>query len=96
MLLVDRGNLTLYQLDVERLKKGQVEVTETQYYVKKTADKQALVTKIAYLNFRKDMPSFVKDNKEMVDDINHKDIVFEDIEKLVKDYNAWHAAKNKK
>lgn len=91
-----KGVLTLYQLDVERLKKGVVEVTETQYYLKKTADKQALVTKITYINFRKETPAFIKDHEEMVDEINSKDLVYEDLEKLVKDYNTWAADKKKK
>jgi hypothetical protein len=32
----------------------------------------------------------------MYDEINNKDLVFEDLEKVIKDYNAWVAAGKKK
>jgi hypothetical protein len=87
MQVVDKGELTLYQLDLERDKKGEIEVYETQYYVKKTTEKAAI--RIKENNFKKDIGALVKDNEDMLDEVNNKDLVFEDLEKVIKDYNAW-------
>ncbi len=97
MQVVDKGELTLYQLDLERYKKGEIEVYETQYYVKKTTEKAAI--RIKENNFKKDVGALVKDNEDMLDEVNNKDLVFEDLEKVIKDYNAWalkEGNKNKK
>jgi hypothetical protein len=97
MQVVDKGELTLYQLDLERDKKGEIEVYETQYYVKKTTEKSAI--RIKENNFKKDIGALVKDNEDMLDEVNNKDLVFEDLEKVIKDYNAWalkEGNKNKK
>jgi len=97
MQVVDKGELTLYQLDLERDKKGEIEVYETQYYVKKTTEKTAI--RIKENNFKKDIGALVKDNEDMLDEVNNKDLVFEDLEKVIKDYNAWalkEGNKNKK
>jgi hypothetical protein len=97
MQVVDKGELTLYQLDLERDKKGEIEVYETQYYVKKTTEKAAI--RIKENNFKKDVGALVKDNEDMLDEVNNKDLVFEDLEKVIKDYNAWalkEGNKNKK
>ena len=97
MQVVDKGELTLYQLDLERDKKGEIEVYETQYYVKKTTEKAAI--RIKENNFKKDIGALVKDNEDMLDEVNNKDLVFEDLEKVIKDYNAWalkEGNKNKK
>jgi hypothetical protein len=97
MQVVDKGELTLYQLDLERDKKGEIEVYETQYYVKKTTEKAAI--RIKENNFKKDIGALVKDNDDMLDEVNNKDLVFEDLEKVIKDYNAWalkEGNKNKK
>jgi hypothetical protein len=97
MQVIDKGELTLYQLDLERDKKGEIEVYETQYYVKKTTEKAAI--RIKENNFKKDIGALVKDNEDMLDEVNNKDLVFEDLEKVIKDYNAWalkEGNKNKK
>jgi hypothetical protein len=96
MQVVSKGALGLYQLDLERLKKGEIEVYETQYYVKKPAEKGAIALRIKENNFKKDIGLLVKDNDDMYDEINNKDLVFEDLEKVIKDYNAWVAAGKKK
>jgi hypothetical protein len=96
MQVVSKGALALYQLDLERLKKGEIEVYETQYYVKKPAEKGAIAIRIKENNFKKDIGLLVKDNDDMYDEINNKDLVFEDLEKVIKDYNAWVAAGKKK
>lgn len=96
MLVVSKGELTLYQLDLERAKKGEIEVYETQYYVKKTLEKGSTAIRIKENNFKKDVGALVKDNEDMLDEINNKDLVFEDLEKVIKDYNAWAAAKGTK
>jgi hypothetical protein len=97
MQVVDKGELTLYQLDLERDKKGEIEVYETQYYVKKTTEKAAI--RVKENNFKKDVGALVKDNEDMLDEVNNKDLVFEDLEKVIKEYNAWslkEGNKNKK
>ena len=97
MQVIDKGELTLYQLDLERDKKGEIEVYETQYYVKKTTEKAAI--RVKENNFKKDVGALVKDNEDMLDEVNNKDLVFEDLEKVIKDYNAWalkEGNKNKK
>ena len=97
MQVVDKGELTLYQLDLERDKKGEIEVYETQYYVKITTEKAAI--RIKENNFKKDIGALVKDNEDMLDEVNNKDLVFEDLEKVIKDYNTWalkEGNKNKK
>lgn len=96
MQVVSKGALALYQLDLERNKKGEIEVYETQYYVKKPAEKGAIAIRIKENNFKKDIGLLVKDNDDMYDEINNKDLVFEDLEKVIKDYNAWVAAGKKK
>ncbi|UPT65980.1 MAG: hypothetical protein M0D57_15960 [Sphingobacteriales bacterium JAD_PAG50586_3] len=99
MQVVDKGELTLYQLDLERDKKGEIEVYETQYYVKKTVEKGSTAVRIKENNFKKDIGLLVKENEDMYDEINNKDLVFEDLEKVIKDYNAWavkEGNKNKK
>lgn len=96
MLLVDAGVLNLYQIDLEREKKGEVEVYDTQYYVRKSEDKKGLATRIKENNFKKDMAAFCADNEDIVDLINDKDYVFEDLEKLVRDYNKAAAESGKK
>lgn len=96
MQVVSKGALALYQLDLERNKKGEIEVYETQYYVKKPAEKGAIAIRIKENNFKKDIGLLIKDNDDMYDEINNKDLVFEDLEKVIKDYNAWVAAGKKK
>lgn len=95
MEVVEAGVLTLYKLDLERIKKGELEVYETQYYVKKTKDKGPAL-RIKDGNFKKDMSVLCESNQDIVDEINSKDYVFEDIEKLVRDFNKAAAAKGSK
>jgi len=95
MEVIEAGTLTLYKLDLERLKKGELEVYETQYYVKKTKDKAPAI-RIKDNNFKKEMSVFCQSNQDIVDEINSKDYVFEDIEKLVRDFNKAAANKGSK
>lgn len=87
MEVIERGALVLYKLDLERIKSGEVEVFETQYYVKRSKDKTGLVVRIKDNNFKKEMMKLCADNQDIADEIESKDYVFEDIEKLVRDYN---------
>ncbi len=93
MELVSTGVLNLYRLDLERDKKGEIEVYDTQYYVRKSSDKKGVATRIKDNNFKKEMTTFCKDNQDIIDLINDKDYVFEDLEKLVKDYNKEAGSK---
>lgn len=87
MEVIERGSLVLYKLDLERLKNDEVEVFETQYFVKRAKDKTTPAVRIKDGNFKKDMMKFCADNADISAEINSKDYVFEDIEKLVREYN---------
>lgn len=98
MLLVD-GALKLFQYDVEKVKGDEVEVTSTTYWIKDTRNKEFEPLQIKDKNFKTDMAGLCADYDDLAEEIRNKDYVFEDVEKVVKEFNKWFeekAAKKKK
>lgn len=87
------GALNLYESKYETEAMNKI-VTDSDFYVEKNGDEKANLIHIKSGKFKKDMAELLKDDTDLVQDIDQQKYSFDDIQDVINQYNQWAKQQN--